>query len=110
MIRPRVGDFVYSQSEMKVILNDIEYISNLGVNGLGGFVCGVLKPDSTIDEEKTKVLVREVIEKRRLECAYHFFSAILSFNLLHHNELKTCQVCFHRAFDMVPDQNEGEPP
>ena len=39
-----------------------------------------------------------------------FFSAILSFNLLHHNELKTCQVCFHRAFDMVPDQNEGEPP
>ena len=68
MIRPRVGDFVYSSEEISVMQADIEHFAGLGIKSLKGFVCGVLRPDATIDEERTKELVRDVVETRGLEC------------------------------------------
>ena len=48
LIRPRTGDFVYSNAELRVMVRDIETCRRLGVNGV---VFGALKPDGDIDME-----------------------------------------------------------
>ncbi len=53
LIRPRAGDFVYSDLEMKVMRHDIQAAKELGAAGV---VLGVLKPDATIDGERTAEL------------------------------------------------------
>jgi copper homeostasis protein len=55
MIRPRRGDFCYSESEFEVMKKDIQEVRNLGVDGV---VFGVLKQDSAIDAEKTASLIQ----------------------------------------------------
>lgn len=47
MLRPRCGDFVYSQLEMDCVLEDMK---NLHANGVDGFVFGALTIDKKIDE------------------------------------------------------------
>ena len=54
MIRPRGGDFVYSEAEFKQMKSEIENIKQLGVNG---FVFGILNEDKTINIEQNKALV-----------------------------------------------------
>lgn len=71
MIRPRGGDFLYSQLEFEVMKQDIEYCKEVGVNGV---VFGILKEDGNVDEKRCKELI---------ELA------------------KPLSVTFHRAFDMV---------
>ncbi|WP_445719713.1 copper homeostasis protein CutC [Flavobacterium sp.] len=73
MIRPRGGNFVYSDAEFEQIKSEIETIKKLGVNG---FVFGILKEDNTINIEQNKALV---------ELAKPF------------------PCTFHRAFDAVSD-------
>ncbi|MEH6536276.1 MAG: copper homeostasis protein CutC [Psychroserpens sp.] len=73
LIRPRSGDFCYTEQEFEVMKNDIQICKKLGCQGI---VSGVLNPDNTIDIERT----RELIE----------LSRPLSFT-------------FHRAFDLVPN-------
>lgn len=73
LIRPRGGDFLYSEAEIEVIKSDIEACKELGVDGL---VVGFLKPDGNIDKELTS----EIVELSR-----------------------SMKVCFHRAFDMCKD-------
>lgn len=51
MVRPRIGDFVYSDSEFDVMLEEIEFFKLTGVAGL---VFGVLTPDGEIDILRTK--------------------------------------------------------
>lgn len=51
MIRPRVGDFLYSDSELEVMLEDIRIFSEHGVQG---FVFGVLTEEGRVDVERTK--------------------------------------------------------
>ena len=46
MIRPRGGNFVYSEAEFKQMKSEIETIKKLGVNG---FVFGILNDDKTIN-------------------------------------------------------------
>lgn len=54
IIRPRGGDFLYSQAEFKQICYDIELCKDLGFKGV---VSGLLLPDGTIDHKRTATLV-----------------------------------------------------
>jgi copper homeostasis protein len=74
LIRPRGGDFCYTDEEFRVIKLDIAACLELGVDGI---VCGVLNSDNTIDQHRTLTLVEMCGE--------------IDFT-------------FHRAFDLVPDQ------
>ena len=71
LIRPRGGDFVYSEYEFKVMLNDIENCFELGFTGV---VSGVLLPDFSIDLTRTQQLL---------------------------DVSKSMKFTFHRAFDWV---------
>ena len=77
IIRPRGGDFLYSDSEFDVMCNDI---SEAKKNGADGIVAGALTADGNIDVEKTKKMV---------ELTYP-----LPFT-------------FHRAFDMCKNPQEA---
>jgi copper homeostasis protein len=52
MIRPRVGDFVYSDEEIDVMLEDIGLFRTAGIAGV---VFGVLNSDGTVDVPRTRV-------------------------------------------------------
>lgn len=73
LIRPRSGDFVYSEPEILTMLRDIETCSRLGVNGV---VIGALTPDGGIDIECCRRMV---------------------------NVAEGIHLTFHRAFDMCND-------
>ena len=73
LIRPREGDFNYSNEEYELMKVDIEKFKEMGCKGI---VSGVLNEDETIDLERTKELVE--------------LSRPLEFT-------------FHRAFDIVQD-------
>lgn len=77
MIRPRGGDFLYSETEFTVMQADIEAAKTAGADGI---VLGLLRADGTVDEEKTRALV---------ELAHPL------------------PVTFHRAFDMSCDAAEA---
>ncbi|KAJ3880800.1 copper homeostasis CutC domain-containing protein [Lentinula edodes] len=51
MIRPRTGDFLYSESEMQVMLEDIRIFKE---NGVVGFVFGVLTGEGRVDVARTQ--------------------------------------------------------
>ncbi len=73
MIRPRGGDFLYSDTEFASMKHDIELAKQLGSNGV---VFGLLTAAGDIDSDRTRVL---------LDLA------------------KPMNVTFHRAFDMTRD-------
>ncbi len=77
LIRPREGDFVYSDEELELMLDDIHLVREMGV---GGIVSGALHSNNKIDLEKTKLLIEA--------------SGKLAFT-------------FHRAFDLIPDPISG---
>jgi copper homeostasis protein len=77
IIRPRGGDFLYTDLEFDIMRRDIEIC---GENGVDGVVLGILKSDGTIDVERTAKLVK----------------------IAHPME-----VTFHRAFDMCSDPLSG---
>lgn len=77
IIRPRGGDFLYSDDEFNIMLQDVAVCRDLGCDGV---VVGMLKDDGKIDVEKTSLLV---------EAAYPL------------------GVTFHRAFDRVFDHRRG---
>ena len=53
MIRPRSGDFIYNENEMKVMEKNIDFCKKLNVFGV---VFGILTAKKTIDIRKTKRL------------------------------------------------------
>ena len=55
MIRPRGGDFVYSQQELAIMLEDIKCARDLGVDG---FALGALTSENQLDTEALKALAR----------------------------------------------------
>ena len=54
MIRPRGGDFVYTDREFAVMQEDVITARNLGANGIA---IGILTPDGEIDVQRTRCLV-----------------------------------------------------
>lgn len=54
LIRPRAGDFVYSDEECDTMLRDIEHCAALGCDGV---VLGVLKPDGNVDLPRCRALI-----------------------------------------------------
>ena len=55
MIRPRGGDFVYSEFEFEAMKADVMTCKRLGIDGV---VLGVLKSDGTIDTDRCKELIQ----------------------------------------------------
>lgn len=54
MIRPRGGDFLYSQQEFDLMKEEIRLVKESGADGV---VLGILKADGTVDAERTRELV-----------------------------------------------------
>lgn len=77
IIRPRGGDFLYSETEFDTMVEDIRALRAEGVSGV---VIGCLTPDGRIDEARTKTLV-EAAQPMSVTC--------------------------HRAFDMTADAGEA---
>lgn len=77
IIRPRGGDFLYTDAEFEVMKTDIKICKELGCDGL---VIGMLNTDGTVDKKRCSKLV---------ELAYPL------------------EVTFHRAFDRVTDSEKA---
>src|SRR6185436_10643841 len=77
MIRPRGGDFCYSDHEFASMQRDIEACKQLKVEGV---VFGILTNDVRIDRERNKKLI-DLARPMKVTC--------------------------HRAFDMTPDPVEA---
>lgn len=74
MIRPRGGNFVYSNSEFEQMKSEIEIIKKLGISG---FVFGILNDDNTINIEQNKELVELA---KPFSCTFHrAFDEILDY-------------------------------
>ena len=73
MIRPRGGDFLYSDEEFRTMLHDIDHARQAGATGV---VFGILTADGKVDIERTKLLVEAS---------------------------KGMDTTFHRAIDMTQD-------
>jgi copper homeostasis protein len=73
LIRPREGDFLYSDSEHEIMMSDIRACREMGVAGV---VIGMLKENGSIDMERCKSLV---------------------------SEAGSLAVTFHRSFDLTSD-------
>ncbi len=54
MVRPRAGDFLYSEEELDVMLEDVGIFKSLGITGV---VFGVLNRDGTVDVPRTRMCV-----------------------------------------------------
>ncbi|MBP6673312.1 MAG: copper homeostasis protein CutC, partial [Bacteroidetes bacterium] len=55
MVRPRAGDFCYSDEEFSAMRAGVEMFKSMGVNGI---VLGILNRDRMIDAERSTELVR----------------------------------------------------
>jgi copper homeostasis protein len=67
MIRPRGGNFVYSEDELLIMLRDLEVLHNLGTDGV---VFGCLSGEGRLDREKNLRLIKAGKE-RKLELVFH---------------------------------------
>jgi copper homeostasis protein len=77
LIRPRGGDFLYSDAEFDIMCRDTEICRKAGADGI---VIGILTREGAIDVERTSELVRRA---------------------------GSMSVTFHRAFDMCKDPIRG---
>jgi copper homeostasis protein len=55
LIRPRAGDFVYSESEFDVMIRDVELTRTMGIAGI---VTGALDANGRVDVKRTRSFVK----------------------------------------------------
>lgn len=79
LVRPRGGDFLYSDSEFEIMKADTRYCIETGCDGV---VIGVLNANGTVDKQRSGELVQMAKEKG-------------------------LGVTFHRAFDMCADMQQA---
>jgi len=77
IIRPRGGDFLYTQEEFQIMIKEVLLCKKIGCDGI---VTGLLKDDGRIDKERTETLI---------------------------NMAYPMEVTFHRAFDRCRDPFEA---
>lgn len=65
IIRPRGGDFVYTDEEVTEMKQDIKQLKKLGVDG---FVFGILNPDGSVNKKQNLELVNLASP---LSCTFH---------------------------------------
>jgi len=65
MIRPRGGNFVYSEAEFQQMKNEIVQLKEMGVNG---FVFGILNEDNSVNKSQNSELVALA---KPLPCTFH---------------------------------------
>jgi copper homeostasis protein len=65
MIRPRGGDFVYTEEEFEQMKSEIIMIKNFRIDG---FVFGILDDDNEIDVERNKALIELA---KPFPCTFH---------------------------------------
>jgi copper homeostasis protein len=56
IIRPREGDFLYSEEEFRVMLRDVEWCKEIGCDGV---VIGMLLADGSVDQSRCARLVEK---------------------------------------------------
>ncbi len=56
LVRPRFGDFYYTEYEFSVIRDEIKQFKDLGTDGI---VIGILQKDGNLDVNKMEVLIKE---------------------------------------------------
>lgn len=78
MIRPRGGDFVYNDTELKIMESDLFQAQELGVDGV---VFGALNDNGTVDEDAMEQLI---------------------------GASNGMQITFHMAFDAIPLNNQPD--
>jgi copper homeostasis protein len=67
MLRHREGDFVYNQSDLEILLRDMELLARAGARGV---VFGCLTRENKLDADKNNLLA-ERARKLGLECTFH---------------------------------------
>ncbi|MDA3965031.1 copper homeostasis protein CutC [Enterococcus thailandicus] len=78
IIRPRGGDFVYNDIELKIMHTDLIEAKKLGTDGV---VIGCLTPSGWLDEEALELLIETA---------------------------EGLQITFHMAFDSIPKERQFE--
>jgi len=77
LLRPRAGDFIYSDNELDAMCQDIDYLLDSGARGI---VLGCLMPEGCIDVSAVKRLMKTARAKK-----------------------PTVEFTFHRAIDLCRD-------
>jgi len=77
MVRPRGGDFLYTQAEYEQMIVDL---ANASESGADGIVLGILRDDGRVDVQRTLRLI---------------------------DRARPLPVTFHRAFDATPDLRQA---
>jgi copper homeostasis protein len=77
LIRPRPGNFVYSNEEFDIMCRDVLFFKSMGINGI---VSGILNENREVDTKRISELV---------------------------NLAKPMDFAFHRAFDFCDDLNKA---
>ena len=67
LIRPREGDFLYSDLEFEIMKQDIHHCGKAGCDGV---VFGILNTDGNIDKERNQDLVK-IAHKYRMTITFH---------------------------------------
>ncbi|MBU3129238.1 copper homeostasis protein CutC [Clostridium tagluense] len=78
LIRPRYGDFCYTEDEFEIMKRDIQMFKKAGASGV---VIGILKPDGTLDIDRMKELI-EVAEGMHITLNRAFDVCINPFTTL----------------------------